>query len=253
MRRTKNLGLPIYDNPSVDLFKISDFNDAHEKIDKQYEELQEHIKHEIGSVDLSGYATKEHVTEQIDKNKINPNFKIGTVTTLDAGQNATVTIRGTYPNLILDFAIPRGANGGGGGSSTPTDPPTPEEPPTQVTEKMYYGRLSIQEVGGSVIQFSNITESMIKNAKGLTIVEPSTLGKTSLGSANATAEGDYQIVIVPSSKSYTVTKDNGFGGKVAFDEETSGANGLSITIDGIAYKIYGEILLSQGEMFIYVD
>lgn len=176
-------------------------------------------------------------------NAINPNFRIGTVTTLNPGANATVTLTGTYPNLVLNFGIPRGATGEGGGSSTPTP----------ASEKMYYGRLSIQEVGGSVIQFSSITESMIKNAKGLTVTDPKTLGKTSLGSASATAEGDYQIVIVPASKGYTVTKDNGFGGKVAFDEETSGANGLNMTIDGIAYKIYGEILLSQGEMFIYVN
>ena len=174
-------------------------------------------------------------------NAINPNFRIGTVTTLQAGANATVTLSGTYPNLVLNFGIPRGADGEGGGSSTP------------VAEKMYYGRLSIAEVGGQVIQYSSITETMIKNAKGLTVTDPKTLGKTSLGSASATAEGDYQIVIVPASKGYTVTKDNGFGGKVAFDEETSGANGLNMTIDGIAYKIYGEILLSQGEMFIYVN
>ena len=68
-----------------------------------------------------------------------------------------------------------------------------------------------------------------------------------------TAENDYIIVAVPASKNYTVTKDNGIGGKMAFDEETAGANGIDITINSVACKLYGEILLSQGEMFLYVD
>lgn len=121
------------------------------------------------------------------------------------------------------------------------------------SEKMYYGRLSIQEVGGSVIQYNEITEEMIKTGTSITITESQTLGKTSLGLASDTAEGDYTIVAVPSSKGYTVTQDNGFGGKAPFNEETAGANGIDITIDGISYKLYGEILLSQNETFIYVD
>lgn len=121
------------------------------------------------------------------------------------------------------------------------------------SEKMYYGRLSIAEVGGSVIQFNELTEEMIKTGAAITITNSQTLGKTSLGIADDTATGDYQIVVVPSSKNYTVTKDNGLGGKVPFDEDTAGANGIDITIDGLAYKLYGEILLAQGETFIYID
>ena len=58
---------------------------------------------------------------------------------------------------------------------------------------------------------------------------------------------------MPKAKNYTVTKDNGFGGKMPFDEETAGANGIDITINTVAYKLYGEILNAQGETFIYVD
>ena len=72
-------------------------------------------------------------------------------------------------------------------------------------------------------------------------------------SSGATAENDYICVVVPASKNYKVTKDNGIGGKVPFDEDTAGANGIDITINSVAYKLYGEILLSQGEIFIYVD
>ena len=172
-------------------------------------------------------------------NAVNPNFTIGTVTTLEPGESPTVTLSGTYPNLVLNFGIPRGA-----GQTVDT------------TEYMYYGRLSVEDVGGRVIQYNEITENMI--LKGvedgkLTKSTPSTLGKTSLGLYNETAAEDYQIVVVPAAKNYTVTKDNGFGGKMPFDEDTAGANGIDITINTVPCKLYGEILNAQGETFIYID
>ena len=220
----------------------------------------------ISSVDLSGYATKDelntkantsdiptaietYVTTHRDElkgetgsagkdgiNAVNPNFTIGTVIELEKGNPPTVTISGTYPNLILNFGIP-------------TKEPT-------AVEYMYYGRLPIADVGGKVIQYNEITEAMI--LKGvtdgkLTKSTPHTLKKESLGLASTTSVGDYQIVIVPASNNYTVTKDNGLGGKTGFNEETSGANGIDITINTIACKLYGEILIAQGETFIYVD
>ena len=124
------------------------------------------------------------------------------------------------------------------------------------TPYMYYGRLSFQDIGGRIIPYSQITEAMIKKGvtdSKLTKATPKTMGKTSLGKASTTAEGDYQIVIVPTSKNYTVTKDNGFGGKTVFDEETSGANGIEILINTVSHKLYGEMLNAQGETFIYVD
>ena len=121
------------------------------------------------------------------------------------------------------------------------------------TPYMWYGRLSFAEVGNRVIQYNAITSNMILNGTQLTKTNPKTLGKTSVGDYDATAENDYICVIVPASKNYKVTKDNGIGGKVPFDEDTAGANGIDITINSVAYKLYGEILLSQGEIFIYVD
>ena len=181
-------------------------------------------------------------------NAINPTFTIGTVTTLPSGSDATVTLTGTYPNLVLNFGIPRGADGSGGGTEEPVD----------TTPYMYYGRLSFQDVGGtnSVIPYSQITEAMINKGVSdgkLTKEAPKTMGKTSMGEAKDTAEFDYIIVAVPASKNYTVTKDNGIGGKMAFSENTAGANGVDITINNVACKLYGEMLLSQGQLFIYVD
>ena len=182
------------------------------------------------------------------QNAVNPNFSIGTVTTLDAGSQATVSLTGTYPNLKLNFGIPRGADGSGGGAEEPVD----------TTPYMYYGRLSFQDVGGtnSVIPYSQITEAMINKGVTdgkLTKEAPKTMGKTSMGEFAETAEFDYIIVAVPASKNYTVTKDNGIGGKMAFDEDSAGANGIDITINNVACKLYGEMLLSQGQLFIYVD
>ncbi len=118
-------------------------------------------------------------------------------------------------------------------------------------EVMYYGRLSIEEVGGNVIPYANITADMIKNGANIKEAELEILGKTSMGLASDTAVGDYVIVVVPSE--YTVTKDNGIGGKVSFNEDTAGANGIPIIIDDVEYLLYGEVLLFQSEIFIYVD
>ena len=124
------------------------------------------------------------------------------------------------------------------------------------TPYMYYGRLSLQDVGGKIIPYSQITEAMIKKGVTdgkLTKTTPKTMGKTSMGSIETTAEGDYIVVLVPTAKNYTVTKDNGIGGKVPWDEDTAGANGINITINNVPCKLYGEILISQAEIFVYVD
>ena len=169
-------------------------------------------------------------------NAVNPNFTIGVVTELEKGNPPTVTISGAYPNLVLNFGIP-------------TKEPT-------AVEYMYYGRLPIADVGGKVIQYNAITEAMILKGAAdgkLTKSAPSTLGKTSLGKYSQTSVGDYQIIVVPTDKNYTVTKDNGLGGKGIFDEDTSGANGIDIIVNTIPCKLYGEILVAQGETFIYID
>lgn len=44
---------------------------------------------------------------------------VGTVSTLEPGQDATVSITGTSPSQTVNFGIPRGADGSGGGSGLP--------------------------------------------------------------------------------------------------------------------------------------
>ena len=51
------------------------------------------------------------------KDGVTPQLSIGTVTTLEAGSNATVSMTGTTEAPILNFGIPKGADGAGGGGS----------------------------------------------------------------------------------------------------------------------------------------
>ena len=73
-------------------------------------------KGDTGEQGIQGQTGKDGVN---GKDGITPNLTIGTVTTLEPGQEATVTIRGTKENPILDIAIPRGEKGkdGQGGGS----------------------------------------------------------------------------------------------------------------------------------------
>ena len=164
-----------------------------------------------------------------------PNFTIGTVTTLNSDQNATVTISGTFPNLVLNFGIPKGKD------STSTTP----------TEYMYYGRLPIADVGGRPINYNQITSTMITTGANVTKTTPKTMGKTGFGVGNTY---DHLIVVVPASKRYTVTKDNGFGGKMPFDEDLFGSsNGIPMNINGVDYLLYGEAMTAAGQLFFYID
>ena len=118
---------------------------------------------------------------------------------------------------------------------------------------MYYGRVSAEERGGRELPYSGITESMIKNGAAMNKVYCSTLGRTSMGKETTTMAYDYIVIAVPKAKNYTVTMDNGIGVKVQFNERYAGANGLDIKIDNIDYLLYGVTILSQAEIFIYID
>ena len=196
------------------------------------------------NVDLSNYYTKAEVNEQIanvaSKEEVANLAK--QISSLNASISSLTNANTTLTNKItaLETKVAE--------LDLQLNPP--------IVEEMYYGRLSFQDVGSKVIQYNQITEAMINKGVSdgkLTKTTPKTLGKTSMGAAAETAEMDYIIMAVPASKNYKVTKDNGFGGKMAFDEETAGANGVDITINNVPCKLYGEILLSQGQYFIYID
>ena len=197
--------------------------------------------------DISGKANKSEIptkTSQLtndSKFAVQPNFTFA-INMIASTEQPSVTTTGVYPNLVITFNIPQGTTSSGG------------DEPIATEKAIYYGRLSIAEVGGKVVQYDAITDEMIKNGANITKITPQTLGKTSMGKESTTAEGDYVVVAVPKNEGYVVTRDNGFGGKVIFNKEEAGANGdYTVVIDGNEYALYGQILISPSEIFIYID
>ena len=59
-------------------------------------------------VNLKGQDGRDGADGTNGKDGVTPNIAIGTITTLEAGQQATVVKRGTIENPIFDFGIPKG-------------------------------------------------------------------------------------------------------------------------------------------------
>jgi len=84
------------------------------------------------------------------------------------------------------------------------------------------------------------------------------MGKTSI-SIDACPEGATYFVIAPADCGLNVTRDNGIGGKVPFDESllsgdlNFGCNGVDAELNGVPVKVWGQFMLSSLQMFMYVD
>ena len=123
-------------------------------------------------------------------------------------------------------------------------------PNTPVGAKMYYGYIPY-EVSGSVNSFNEVSLDMITRAGDTMKSQVSEkIGKVTTGFAPKAA---LIVVAVPAEYKFTITKDNGFGGKVRFDEDILGANGTIVLFNGVEYKLYGELLLTDSEIFVYID
>ena len=207
--------------------------DAKSDFSGSYNDLTD--KPEIPSIE--GLATQEFVETRIQE-AAKPNFDFK-IHMMPQDTEPYVTTTGEYPNFVVTFHIP---------SNNGAITPEPE------TLYMYYGRMSWQEIGEQLIQYSDITADMVKTAANVQKVKVSTMGKTSLGLESDTVMGDYCIIAVPTSKNLKVTRDNGFGGKTVFNEEDAGANGnVQLIIDNVQYDLYGELLIAPAEIFIYID
>ena len=124
--------------------------------------------------------------------------------------------------------------------------------PTEGTsDKMYYGYIPY-EVSGVVENYTEITKDMItRSGSTIKAVPAERVGKVSVGTVPV---GALVIVAIPAIYKFTVTKDNGLGGKVAFRTDTVvGANGADVVFDDTQYKVYGEMLLTDGELFVHID
>lgn len=65
--------------------------------------------------------------------------------------------------------------------------------------------------------------------------------------------GDSIVVAIPKDRGTVAKKDNGFGGKIEFSEKIKGANGREMTLNGMAYKIYGEFMVVKGNLKVYIE
>ena len=112
---------------------------------------------------------------------------------------------------------------------------------------IFYGHLVNQ-----LTSYADITSDMLVSPENHIIsVSASKMGKTSCGMME---EGDKVVVLIPVDTSYAATKDNGFGGQMPFNTQILGSNGENIvTIDGVQYRAYGEMMTTEGEMFVYVN
>ena len=112
---------------------------------------------------------------------------------------------------------------------------------------IFYGHLVNQ-----LTSYDDITSDMLVSPENhIVSVSSGKMGKTSCG---VMEEGDKVVVLIPVDTDYTATKDNGFGGQMPFNSQILGSNGENIvTIDGVQYRAYGEMMTTEGEMFVYVN
>ena len=120
-------------------------------------------------------------------------------------------------------------------------------PDCDVKAQMFYGIIDPTETG-VIKSYSDITVDMLKQQTGVVSTIPGERVALSMGYVD---EGSYIVIAVPTMYDYNVTKDNGFGGKVAFDDDIVGANGIDVEFNDVDYRIYGEFVLVGGERFIY--
>ena len=118
-----------------------------------------------------------------------------------------------------------------------------------IEDKIIYGYIPYKEELGAV-EYKDITVEMIKEHGVVVEAEVAVMDKTSLG---LMPSGALSIVAVPADSDLVVTKDNGFGSRIPFDEEILGVNGMLVDFNGSYYKVFGELLLADAELFFYID
>lgn len=90
--------------------------------------------------------------------------------------------------------------------------------------------------------FGAITESQISGFATLT-------NKQSNAVNVPVVEGDTLVIL---AKGCEIKKDDGIGGKVAFDTSIMGANGQNVTLNGVKYNVYGETFIVSGNVGFYI-
>lgn len=142
---------------------------------------------EIGPQGLPGRDGVDGTNGADGKDGITPNIQIGTVTTLEPGQQATVTRTGTNENPILNFGIPRGADGseGSGGG---------------IAEWSLFKEIVLEED----VTILNITEMNCKECYVECSVQPTTTVGEIMCYVNNLSASDSNFLIKNNAKSATV-------------------------------------------------
>ena len=123
------------------------------------------------------------------------------------------------------------------------------DPVYDIKSQMFYGVID-PTTSGVITTYADVTIDMLNNAAGVKSTKPGERLSLSIGYVD---EGSYIIVAVPAMYDFIVTKDNGFGGKIEFDESIIGANGIDVEFDKTDYRLYGEFVLVGGERTIYIE
>ena len=115
----------------------------------------------------------------------------------------------------------------------------------------YFGFVPFEVHGGICEDYNDITVDMIRDARSqFEIMEPKAIGEKAL---EEVPEYALIVILVPEAAGLKVTKNNGMGSRVRFDEETLGANGVRFVMDEIEYLLYGEFAIVSGERKIFID
>lgn len=118
-----------------------------------------------------------------------------------------------------------------------------------IKSQMFYGILNPAK-SGVIKSYSEITLDMLNSEDSVKSTKPGERIPLSLGIVQ---EGTFIVIAIPALYDYKVTKDNGFGSKIPFDESVIGANGIDIEFDGVDYRVYGEFALVTGERIVYIE
>ena len=96
--------------------KISSHTHDYAESNHNHDAVYSKLGHKHSKKDIADMPTKlsEFQNDIGIGNGVTPNITIGTVTTLEAGQQATVVNSGTKENPIFNFGIPKGENGSNG-------------------------------------------------------------------------------------------------------------------------------------------
>lgn len=120
---------------------------------------------------------------------------------------------------------------------------------------MYYGYIPYIK-GVSPTGYDKITGDYILQCVDdgtiTKVDQATTMGKTSFG---VVPKYSMLLIAVPSGE-YVATMDNGIGGKVPFSVSPYSNGEYTVTIDGIAYNLYGEytsINYPEDSTFFYID